>query len=306
MWLASQPQIATGSVYAGGDLAQVATPTSTLQPTSQTTPMPTPLPTMPPPQIAGCDIFPGDNIWNMRVDTLPLDPNSAAYVATIGDGNLHPDFGAGLWDGGPIGIPYITVAGNQSKVAVAFDYATESDPGPYPVPTNAPIEGGADGDGDRHIIMLDQDTCLLYELFYAYPQADGSWTAGSGAIFDLGSHTLRPDTWTSADAAGLPILPGLVRYDEVASGTIRHAIRFTAPQTRRDYVWPARHYASSLTEERFPPMGQRFRLRADFDTGEFSPTVQVILRAMQTYGLILADKWLGLVYFGRARRTVGQ
>ena len=290
MWLASQPQIATGSVYAGGDLAQVATPTSTLQPTSQTTPMPTPLPTMPPPQIAGCDIFPGDNIWNTRVDTLPLDPNSAAYVATIDGGlTLHPDFGAGLWDGGPIGIPYITVAGNQRKVAVAFDYATESDPGPYPVPTNAPIEGGADGDGDRHIIMLDQDTCLLYELFYAYPQADGSWTAGSGAIFDLDSHALRPDTWTSADAAGLPILPGLVRYDEVASGEIRHAIRFTAPETQRAYVWPARHYASSLTEERFPPMGQRFRLRADFDTGEFSPTVQVILRAMQTYGLILAD-----------------
>ncbi len=288
IWLALQPQAATRASQPGRDFAQVATATSTptLQPTSQATPVPT----LPPPQLAGCDIFPADNIWNTRVDTLPLDANSAAYIETLGgERTLHPDFGAGLWDGGPIGIPYLIVAGNQSKVAITFDYATESDPGPYPVPTNAPIEGGPDSDGDRHVLVLDEDSCQLYELFYSYPQEDGSWTAGSGAIFDLSSHALRPDTWTSADAAGLPILPGLVRYDEVASGEIRHAIRFTAPQTRRAYVWPARHYASSLTDARYPPLGQRFRLRADFDLTEFSPHVQVILRAMQIYGLILAD-----------------
>ncbi len=291
IWMALEPHAVTAvpsqPVRA---FAQVATSTSTptLQATSQ--PTPTPIPTVPPPQIAGCDIFPADNIWNTPVNTLPLDPHSAAYVNTIGgDRTLHPDFGAGLWEGGPIGIPYITVTGNQHKVAVTFDYDTESDPGPYPVPTDAPIEGGPNADGDRHVLMLDQDSCQLYELFYAYPQADGSWTAGSGAIFDLNRHTLRPDTWTSADAAGLPILPGLVRYAEVASGEIRHAIRFTAPQTRRAYVWPARHYASSLIDERYPPLGQRFRLRADFDLTEFSPDVQVILRAMQIYGMILAD-----------------
>lgn len=271
-------------------LAIDATSTPTLQATSPTTSPPTATPTRLPPQIAGCAIFPTDNIWNTPVDTLPLHPNSAAYVNTIGaDRTMHPDFGAGEWEGGPIGIPFITVPGTQTKVTVTFDYADESDPGPYPVPTDAPIEGGPASDGDRHVLMLDQDHCQLYELFYTYPQEDGSWTAGSGAIFDLKSHALRPDTWTSADAAGLPILPGLVRYDEVASGEIRHAIRFTAPQTQRAYVWPARHYASSLTGANYPPLGQRFRLRADFDLSNFSPAVQVILSAMQTYGIILAD-----------------
>jgi len=266
--------------------AATVTSTPTLQPTSP----PTPTPTTAPPQIAGCDIFPADNIWNTPIDTLPVDANSAAYVSTIGaERTLHPDFGSGLWEGGPIGIPYVTVTGVQTKVNVTFDYADESDPGPYPVPTDAPIEGGPDSDGDRHVLMLDQDDCTLYELYDAYPQANGSWTAGSGAIFDLKSHTLRPDTWTSADAAGLPVLPGLVRYDEVASGEIRHAIRFTAPQTQRAYVWPARHYASSLTATNYPPMGQRFRLRTDFDLSGYSAPVQVILRAMQKYGIILAD-----------------
>lgn len=265
------------------------TPTST--PTLQLTSQPTPTPTLPPPpQIAGCAIFPADNIWNTPIDKLPVDANSAAYIDTIGaDRTLHPDFGAGLWEGGPIGIPYLTVTGSQAKVNVTFDYDDESDIGPYPVPTDAPIEGGPNSDGDRHVLLLDQDACKLYELFYTHPQEDGSWTAGSGAIFDLTSHTLRPDTWTSADAAGLPILPGLVRYDEVASGEIRHAIRFTAPETQRAYVWPARHYASSLTATHYPPLGQRFRLRADFDMTGFSPTIQVILRAMQKYGIILAD-----------------
>jgi hypothetical protein len=174
-------------------------------------------------------------------------------------------------------------------VVVTFDYADESDPGPYPIPANAPIEGGPDSDGDRHIILIDRDNCLLYELFYAFPQADGSWHAGSGAIFDLNVNTLRPAGWTSADAAGLPILPGLIRYEEVAEGEIRHAVRFTAPRTRKEYVWPARHHASNLTGARYPPMGQRFRLRANYDVSGFAPEVQVILRALKQYGMVLAD-----------------
>jgi hypothetical protein len=301
LWLCGgtfQPNTALAVDYPAGMMyrqmvqpaaSTTATPTAT--PTLQLTSQPTSTPTLPPPpQIAGCDIFPADNIWNTPVDTLPVDANSAAYINTMGsDRTLHPDFGAGLWEGGPIGIPYRTVTSSQAKVTVTFDYADESDAGPYPIPTDAPIEGGPAGDGDRHVLLLDQNDCMLYELFYAFPQNDGSWTAGAGAIFDLDTHTLRPDSWTSADAAGLPILPGLVRYDEVASGEIRHAIRFTASQTRRAYVWPARHHASNLTATNYPPMGQRFRLRADFALDGFSPTIQVILRAMQKYGIILAD-----------------
>ena len=245
------------------------------------------------PEVAGCALFPADNVWNVPVDTLPLDPNSNAYIATIGsEDTLHPDFGAGDWppgSGAPIGIPYIDVPDSQPKVAVTFDYAEESDPGPYPIPANAPIEGGPDSDGDRHVLVVDRTNCLLYELFYAFPQADSSWQAGSGAIFDLNSNALRPAGWTSADAAGLPILPGLVRYEEVASGQIGHALRFTAPQTGRAYVWPARHYASELTGSQYPPLGQRFRLRADFDIAGFSPEVQVILQALKQYGMFLAD-----------------
>lgn len=243
------------------------------------------------PQIAGCDIFPADNIWNVPVDSLPVDSNSDAYIATIGaDSHIHADFGSGTWDGASIGIPYVDVAGTQTKVNVDFDYDDESDPGPYPIPSDAPIEGGPDSDGDRHILMVDRDNCILYELYAAYPPSGGSnWTAGSGAIFDLKSNALRPDGWTSADAAGLPILPGLVRYDEVASGEIKHALRFTVPQTRNQYVWPARHYASSLTGSQYPPMGQRFRLKAGFDTSGFSKDAQVILEALKTYGMILAD-----------------
>jgi hypothetical protein len=243
-----------------------------------------------PPQIAGCDVFPGDNVWNTPIDTLPVDAHSDAYVATIGPGaHVHADFGSGEWQGGPIGIPYVDVPGTQPLVDVTFDYDDESDPGPYPIPPDAPIEGGPQSDGDRHVLVLDRDACVLYELYYAWPQADGTWEAGSGAVFDLNSHDLRPAGWTSADAAGLPLLPGLVRYDEVASGEIRHALRFTVPQTRRAYVWPARHYASSLTGPQYPPMGQRFRLKADFDLSGFSPEVQVILQALKTYGMFLAD-----------------
>jgi len=207
-------------------------------------------------------VFPADHIWNVPVDTLPVDVNSAAYVATIGaDEYVHADFGSGEWppgSGAPIGIPYVDVPGTQPQVSVTFEYADESDPGPYPVPASAPIEGGPNSDGDRHVLVVDRGHCILYELYYAFPQPDGSWQAGSGAIFDLKSHALRPAGWTSADAAGLPILPGLVRYEEVAAGEIRHALRFTAPQTRRAYVWPARHYASDLTEAQYPPWASAF------------------------------------------------
>jgi hypothetical protein len=242
-----------------------------------------------PPSLEGCTLLPADNIWNTPVDTLPVDKNSAMYVDTIGrNENAHPDFGS-AWEGTPIGIPYMVVDSSQAKVEVAFDYGDESDAGPYPIPDEPMIEGGPDGDGDRHILMVDRDTCTLYELFYAVPQDDGTWAAGGGAIFDLTSNALRPESWTSADAAGLPILPGLVRYDEVASGAINHALRFTAPETRQAYVWPARHYASDLTDENYPPLGQRFRLKADYDISGFSPEVQVILTALKKYGMMLAD-----------------
>ncbi len=245
------------------------------------------------PTVAGCAVFPPDNIWNAPIDTLPVDANSSLYVAAIGaSAHVHADFGSGYWPPTstiPIGIPYTDVPGAQPGVDVSFDYADESDPGPYPIPPDAPIEGGPDSDGDRHVLVVDRDNCVLYELYDAWPQTDGSWEAGSGAIFDLNSHALRPAGWTSADAAGLPILPGLARYDEVAAGEIRHALRFTAPQTRRAYVWPARHYASNLTNIQYPPMGQRFRLKADFDISGFSPDAQVILQALKTYGMMLAD-----------------
>lgn len=224
------------------------------------------------------------------MDTLPVHPNSAAYVSTIGLGEyVHADFGSGEWDGGPIGIPFVAVPGTQPMVAVSFLWYDESDPGPYPVPPDAPIEGGAGSTGDRHVLVLDQENCLLYELFHAYPQAGGAWSASSGAIFDLNSNLLRPDGWTSGDAAGLPILPGLARYDEVASGEITHALRFTAPETRSAYIWPARHEASDLTGAQYPPLGLRVRLKAGFDISGFSPQVQVILQALKKYGLMLAD-----------------
>jgi hypothetical protein len=239
--------------------------------------------------IGGCPVLPADNIWNTPVDTLPVLANSATMVTTIGASRgFHADFGAGMWDGGPIGIPFVTVPGTQTKYPASFLYDDESDPGPYAVPLNAPIEGGANATGDRHAIAVDTTNCILYELYRAFPQAS-SWTADSGAIFDLRSNALRPLTWTSADAAGLPIMPGLVTADEVLSGEIRHAIRFTAPQTRREFVWPARHYASSLTGTQYPRMGERFRLKASFDITPFPADVQVILRAMKKYGIILAD-----------------
>jgi hypothetical protein len=242
------------------------------------------------PALAGCPVLPADNIWNARVDGLPLDPQSLTYVNTVGaTAQVHADFGSGLWDGGPIGIPYVVVPGTQPKVDMSFYWDTESDAGPYPIPPNAPIEGGPASTGDRHVLVLDSSQCKLYEISNAHLQDNGTWTAHSGAVFDLNSNTLRPETWTSADAAGLPMLPGLVRYDEVASGAITHALRFTATDTRDTFVWPARHQASQLTGSEYPPMGQRFRLKANFNISTFSPPVQVILQALKTYGMILAD-----------------
>ena len=239
--------------------------------------------------IGGCSVLPSDNIWNTPVDTLPVLSNSASMVATIGSTRgFHADFGAGMWDGGPIGIPFITVSGTQTKYPVSFLYDDESDVGPYAVPLNVPIEGGSAATGDRHAIAIDTTNCILYELYRAFPSSN-SWTADSGAIYDLKSNALRPSTWTSADAAGLPIAPGLVTVDEVLSGEIKHAIRFTVPQTRREFVWPARHYASTLTGTQYPRMGERFRLKANYDISSYPSDVQVILRAMKKYGIILAD-----------------
>ena len=194
-----------------------------------------------------------------------------------------------MWDGGPIGIPYTTVPGTQPKVPVSFDYADESDPGPYPIPPDAPIEGGPSSTGDRHVLVVDRDACRLWELYSAYPQNGGSsWTAGSGATWDLNSNAMRPLGWTSGDAAGLPILPGLVRYDEVAAGEIDHVIRFTAPKTANAYVWPASHKAGSGGSSD-PPMGAWFRLKASYDISGFSAPNQVILRALKKHGMVLAD-----------------
>lgn len=241
-----------------------------------------------------CPTFPADDAWNTRVDHLPVHARSTAYVASIGSSaHMHPDFGSGVWPPGsnsPIGIPYLEVGPNAPLVTIVYDaYGSESDPGPFPIPVDAPIEGGPSAGGDRHVIVVDRFRCELFELFDAHPGPGNSWTAASGARYELDSSDLRPDGWTSADAAGLPIFPGLVRYDEVRSGEIEHAIRFTAPSTRAAYVWPARHYASSSNDPNLPPMGQRFRLKASFDISGYSPDVRVILTAMKRYGIILAD-----------------
>ena len=240
--------------------------------------------------LSGRRPFPADNPWNQDVSQDPVDSNSATLIARCGSGNLHPDFGT-VWNGAPNGIPYVVVAGSQRGVPVTFEYADESDVGPYPVPAQAPIEGGPQSSGDRHVLVVDRDNWKLYELFAAYPQNAGqSWRAGSGAVFDLNTNVLRPAGWTSADAAGLPIFPGLVRYDEVVEQKeIRHALRFTCSATRRAYVAPARHFASSRTDASYPPMGMRVRLRADYDIASFPADVQVILRALKRYGMFLAD-----------------
>ena len=240
----------------------------------------------------GKRLFPDDNPWNQDISTMPVDPNSANLIASIGlSTGLHPDFGT-VYNGAPNGIPYVVVAGSQALTPINFTaYGSESDPGPYPVPPSAPIEGGAGSTGDRHVLVVDRDHWKLFELGRAFPLNGGtSWNADCGAVFDLASNALRPAGWTSADAAGLPIFPGLVRYDEVIEqGLIAHALRFTVHSTRRGYVYPARHFASSNTSVNLPPMGMRVRLKATFDISGFSPAMQVILRAMKTYGLIVAD-----------------
>jgi len=236
-------------------------------------------------QAPGCPLFPASSPWNQRVDRLPVAADSATLIASIGlDSGMHADFGSGLWEGRPIGIPYNVVTAKQPKTRVSFDYADESDAGPYPIPAHPKIEGGS----DRHILIVDKDACRLYELYDAQ-QRGGRWTAGSGAIWNLRSNHLRPATWTSADAAGLPILPGLARYDEVAAGAIDHALRFTAERTRRAFVYPARHYASDSTDPSLPPMGLRVRLKASFDTSGFPPQARIVLEALKRYGMILAD-----------------
>lgn len=243
------------------------------------------------PTVAGCPVFPADNAWNRRVDRLPVTRNSATLIRSIGlDSHFHADFGSGLWDGGPIGIPFTVVDGGQRKVPIGFDYADESDRGPYPVPADAPIEGGRNADGDRHVLVVDKSACKLYELYDAHPlDAGRSWHAGSGATFDLRSNHLRPKTWTSADAAGLPILPGLARYDEVAQGAISHALRFTAPRTRTSFVWPARHQAGSSSSLSLPPMGLRVRLKGNVSLKGLPRQARTIAIALKRYGLMLAD-----------------
>ncbi len=248
-----------------------------------------------PPTLGGCPMYPADNIWNVPVDTLPVAANSNAYVGAMGAStHAHADFGQGVWPPGsdsPIGIPFIVVPSNQPLVPINYQaYGDESDPGPFPIPLTAPVEGGPNSDGDRHVLVLRPGECKLYELYRAFPNG-GGWDADSGAVFTLTVNgPARPAGWTSADAAGLPILPGLVRYDEVAAGEINHAIRFTSNTTRNAYVWPARHRAPYHETSSSPPMGQRFRLKAGFVIdSRFSPEVQVILRALKKYGMILAD-----------------
>ncbi|MCU0497896.1 MAG: hypothetical protein MUF87_11135 [Anaerolineae bacterium] len=238
------------------------------------------------PTIGGCEVFPADNPWNTDISAAPVHPNSANYIANInanGGDFVHPDFG----ENPDYGIPWTTVTNSQALVPVSFLYEDESDPGPYPIPPNAPVEGGS----DRHVLVVNTDTCRLYEMFASEfvggPQ--NAWTAGSGAVFDLSSNALRPDGWTSADAAGLPILPGLARCDEAMDGPINHALRFTVSRTQRAYIYPATHFASSYTDPNYPPMGLRFRLKASYNTANLTGQALVIAQALKKYGMILAD-----------------
>jgi hypothetical protein len=271
---------------AGGSLP-VANPTPTTQPSTAPTSPPTAPPSGGVPTVAGCRIFPADNAWNTDVSAAPVDPNSAAYLASMNAATtfLHPDFGSNP----AYGIPFTSVAAGQPLVPMTFDYAGESDPGPYPIPPTAPVEGGAGATGDRHVLVVDANACKLYELYAAQYVGPG-WHAGSGAVFDLGSNALRPDYWTSADAAGLPILPGLVRYDEAAqNGEIDHALRFTVRRTQRAFIHPATHYASASTDPALPPMGLRVRLKASFDVSAFTGASRAVLVALKRYGMFVAD-----------------
>ena len=253
------------------------------------------------PGALNCPVFPADNVWNTDISGLPVDSHSAAWMASMNSAsiNLHPDFGPSGDPSNPYGMPYTVVSPAHALVNVSFQYRGESDAGPYPFGTDTPIEGGATSNGDRHAIMVNPATCTLYELFDAHYNSSGS-SAGSGAIWNLNSNALRPAGWTSADAAGLPILPGLLRYDEVQSGSITHAIRMTAQSTDTSFIWPARHQAGTSSNPNLPPMGARFRLNADFDISGYSPQAQVVLRAMQHYGLILADNGSNWYFGGTA------
>ncbi|HYW54477.1 MAG TPA: hypothetical protein VE826_10930 [Dongiaceae bacterium] len=249
-------------------------------PTSQPPPAGTPT-------VAGCRVFPPDNPWNADVSNAPVDANSATYLASMNAATtfLHPDFGSNP----AYGIPYTPVGAGQPPVPMAFDYASESDPGPYPIPSNAPVEGGPGATGDRHVLVVDSSTCKLYELYAAQYVGPG-WHAGSGAVFDLGSNALRPDYWTSADAAGLPILPGLVRYDEAAqNGEVDHALRFTVRRTQRAFIHPATHYASASTDPALPPTGLRVRLKSSFDVSAYTGASRAVLVALKRYGMLVAD-----------------
>jgi len=239
-----------------------------------------------PPTIGGCQLFPADNVWNTRIDTLPVHARSAAWIGSVGaTTGLKADFGSGLWEGHPIGIPYTTAPGSQPPVDISFYYDDDSDLGEYRIPPDAPIEGGS----DHHVLVVDRDRCILTEVFDATKLSDTAWAAGSGAFFHLSSNALRHDGWTSADAAGLPILPGLARYDEVLAGEIAHALRFTASRTQGAYIWPARHEASSITDPNVPPMGARVRLKSSVNVSAYPTQVRVILTALQRYGMFLAD-----------------
>jgi hypothetical protein len=264
-----------------------ATPKPTARPTPKPTTKPTPSPTPKPTgNTAPCTVFPSSNVWNRRVDSLPVRSDSATLIATIGLGNyLHPDFSSTAYNGGVgYGIPINKVNLSTPRTAVSFKWDDESDPGPYPIPANPKVEGGS----DRHMLLWDTEGCDLYEIYNAR-KSDGVWIGDSGAIWDLRSNALRPNGWTSADAAGLPILPGLVRYDEVAAGVIRHALRYTAPQTRSSHIYPARHDAGDGSSPSLPPMGLRVRLKSSVDISRFGAQARVILLALQRYGMLLAD-----------------
>jgi hypothetical protein len=235
--------------------------------------------------IAGCPIFPATSPWNQRIDGAPVRPGSDAMIRAIGlDGSVHPDFGSGRYAGHPIGIPFQVVSTHAKTTRVKFQYADESDKGPYPIPAHPKLEGGS----DRHLLVVQKGSCKLFELFAAHRHGS-SWSAGSGAIWNLRSNHLRPKGWTSADAAGLPILPGLARYDEVARGEITHALRFTVDQTRNAFVFPARHRASDLTDPNLPAMGQRLRLKASVDISHLPRQARIVATALKRYGMIVAD-----------------
>jgi len=253
-----------------------------------------------------CPAFPADNVWNTPVTGLPVDGRSAVWLGHMAAGStfLHPDYGPAGGGAPPYGIPWQVTSRHPKFVRVHFRYAGQSDRGPYPFSARTPIEGGADATGDRHALMVDPATCVLYELYDAHYRPNDSSTAGSGAIWNLRSDRLRPAGWTSADAAGLPILPGLVNYDEVKSGHLDHAIRFTAQTTSTSYLWPARHQAGSTTNPNYPPMGARFRLKAGFTLPQSrcARPCQVVIQAMKTYGLILADNGSNWYFGGTADR----